>query len=316
MEYGRRIVMTLVGAAVMLAYLLAGFVAFSALRHLLTTSVGPFAVFTGVVTVVVVLAVVNHYVGSSRVLAGLGATELPHDRVPLLYAVTDQLADQMQLRPPRLLVADLEAPNAFALGGAKAGSVVIDRSLFDLLTVREMRALLAHELAHLESNDSVVQTVSAVVARTMVGVLLVPLLPVVLVITGFARGTAWLDGRPDQWTETPAGRLRVGFASLVTVFLFGFTLVARSYARRRELAADDRAADVTGDPLALAGALRKLHQANDPRWGLFSTLYVAPREDDLTRLLSTHPPVEERIERLVEQVDEPPASQWYRVKIE
>lgn len=316
MDRGRRLAMALVGVAVTLAYVAAGVVAFYGIRGLWRARAGPAVTAATFVVVVCFVVIGNYYVGTARVLESLGAVPLPAANAPVVHYLTDQLCMQMRLTRPRLFVADLDAPNAFAIGGARGGSVVLDRSILRMLSVREVRALLAHELAHLESHDSFVRTASVVAGRTLLSLLLVPLLPLVLMVTGVARGAAWLEGRPDQWASTPAGRLRAGFASLAVLFLFGFTLVARSYARRRELAADDRAVAVTNDPLALASALRKLHRAADPRWALFSTLYVAPREDELTRLLSSHPPLDERIERLVDRVEPPEQPRLVRIDVD
>lgn len=307
--------MVLVGVAVFAAYLVAGYVVYEGLVVVWNARPGAAATVGAVLCYALCVAAFSHAFGTARVLSNLGAVDLPPSRAPTANAVVDRLAARMRVSRPRLLVADLEAPNAFALGGPRRGAVVVDRTLFSLLSVREFRALLAHELAHLESNDTLVQTVGVTVGRTAVSLLLVPLLPVVLVVTGVARGTAWLGGRPEEWQRTPAGRLRVAVVALLTVLLFGSTILVRSHSRRRELAADDRAVGVTGDPLALASALRTLQRAADPRLGLFSPLYVAPREDDLTRLLSTHPPLSERIDRLVARVDEPPATTWRRVEL-
>jgi heat shock protein HtpX len=88
----------------------------------------------------------------------------------------------------------------------------------------------------------------------------------------------------------------VGFTAL--------TLVLLAHSRRREFTADDRAASVTGNPLALARTLRKIERATKLRWGMTSPLYVH-RDDEraLTRLLSTHSAMDERVERLIERAD-------------
>lgn len=85
--------------------------------------------------------------------------------------------------------------------------------------------------------------------------------------------------------------------------LLSLTLLVRAHSRRRELAADDRAVEVTGDPAAPARALRRIRRATDPGGGLFATLYVSGEGDEhpLTRLLSTHPDVNERIDRLADR---------------
>jgi heat shock protein HtpX len=73
---------------------------------------------------------------------------------------------------------------------------------------------------------------------------------------------------------------------------------------------------VTGNPVALARALRKIQRASEPGWGLLSTLYVHGDDDGLlTRLLSTHPPMDDRIERLVEMGERAEAARWHRVEV-
>lgn len=86
----------------------------------------------------------------------------------------------------------------------------------------------------------------------------------------------------------------------VAVVFLVLTLVIRAHSRHREFAADDRAAEVTGRPLALARALTKIDRVSDPDWGLLSPLYTHGDEDNgLGRLFSTHPTTDDRVERLL-----------------
>jgi heat shock protein HtpX len=90
----------------------------------------------------------------------------------------------------------------------------------------------------------------------------------------------------------------------VSLLMSVFTLSFLAYSRRQEYAADSRAADVTGDPAALARALSKIHRAKQPRSGLFSLLYIHDdRRDDTPTILSTHPPLPDRIDRLADRVE-------------
>jgi heat shock protein HtpX len=124
-------------------------------------------------------------------------------------------------------------------------------------------------------------------------------LPALLFLTGLARGVAWIRGRPNRWADGTIGQFRLLIANGVVVLFFLLTLVIRAHSRRRELAADDRAAAVTGDPLALARALAKIDRVRDPDWSLLSPLYTRGDEDGtLGRILSSHPAIDERIERL------------------
>lgn len=311
----RRLAMVPIGLGVLLAYVASGTIAFYGLLALWSARPSLSMTMLGAGLFSLVFGVASYYFGTAQVLASLRAVDLPPQRAPRTHSIVDRIAAEMDVARPRLLIADLQAPNAFAIGGARNGAIVLDTSLFSLLTLRELRALLAHELAHLESYDSFVQTLAVATLRTLVSVLLVVLLPVTLVTTGLARGVALLRGRPAEWSTTTGGRFRRRLNVAVSALLFVFTLLVRAHSRRREIAADDRAVDVTGDPLALASALRKLDHAANPRWGLFSTLYVT-HETDTARLLSTHPPLEDRIQRLLDRVEPPATTRWRRIEIE
>ncbi|WP_117594607.1 M48 family metallopeptidase [Haloprofundus halophilus] len=256
--------------------------------------------------VVLLTAWANYRFGTSRLLASVEASRLLPERAPGLYRRLDALSERMEIATPTVYVARLAAPNAFALGGPRDGIVVVDRSLFRMLSGDEFEALLAHELAHLEGYDGLVQTFAFSALRTVVSVLAVALLPVALFLEGVARATAWLRGTP---TATPLSNGGYGVGGVVTLVAVGLTLFVRAYSRRREFAADDRAVEVTGRPLSLARALERLQQATESPLSRFFGLPAPPTpgpEDEtrLGRLLSTHPPLEARIERLVESAEE------------
>jgi heat shock protein HtpX len=259
------------------------------------------------VVVVALLTVVFGYgslrFGTVRLLARLDATELSRSRAPGAYRVLDELAAEMDVRPPRLMVADLGMPNAFALDTRGRDTVVFDASLFRLLDGNEFEALLAHELAHLERKDSLVQTLTFTAFQTVVGVVTLAVSPLVFLATGFALALAWVRGDPASWSATVPGRVRTWVDGLVAVLMAGLTLLSRAHSRRREFAADDRAAEVTGRPLALASALQTIERAASPRFGLLSPLWVhgeveSEEERALRDLFSTHPRTEDRVERL------------------
>jgi heat shock protein HtpX len=131
---------------------------------------------------------------------------------------------------------------------------------------------------------------------------MVALAPLRLATAGLARGWAWIRGRPLAPERTVFGRVQRAVVGLVALGLFGLTLGLLALSRRREFVADDRAAEVTGDPLALARALRKIERATGGPWELLSQLYVRGDEDGRIReLLSTHPDTDRRVERLRER---------------
>jgi len=302
MGRGRRLVMALIGVSVFVVHALAAAGGYLLLTWLaadppnLPVTLGILAGFT------LVTAYLSYRFGTARLLAGLNAAELPRGSVPALYRRLDRLCAGMDVSPPPVLAADLGAPNALSLGGPRSGVVVLDRRLLDLLTIDELEGILAHELAHMERYDTFVQTVAVSLMRTLVGVLTLLLLPALLVLDGLDRAVAWLRGRPTRRNVGPAAWIRRALGGLVGALLWMITLLLLAYSRRREYAADERAAEVTGKPVALARALSKIDNATSPDWGLRSLLYVQgdEREDDsLRRLLSTHPPIEERIDRLL-----------------
>ena len=111
-----------------------------------------------------------------------------------------------------------------------------------------------------------------------------------------------MRGRPGSWARNPVMFVYHWASLSVTLLALGLTLLIRAHSRRREYAADDRAVELTGKPLALARGLRKIERATEPEQGLLSTLYVQGDQDGvLSRLLSTHPSMDDRIARLLER---------------
>jgi len=243
-------------------------------------------------------AYLSYRLGTAQVLANLDGDRVPRKRAPDLHRRIDALAARMDLPRPELYVIDARAPNAFAVGGGSdGGALVIDRSLFRLLSPREIEAILAHELAHLEGNDGFAIAMADGVGRSLVGIATVAALPALLALSGLAAAAAWIRGRPGD-RSGPFARLHRALAGGLFAGFVLATLVSRSRSRKREFAADDRAAEVTGDPVALARALRRIERAAEPSWP-FAPLSTQKRtEDAAERWLSTHPSTDERVERL------------------
>ena len=299
---GVRLLMVVVGVAVFALYAGAAVIGLLLLASLfsnradLTTTIGIVVVLT------LVTAITSYRFGTAALLDSLHATVLSREDAPGLYRLRDRLCDRMDLTPPQIAVARMAHPNALAIGGAGGGVIVLDRSLFRLLGDDEIEAILAHELAHLESRDALVQTLGYALMRTIAAMLLLALSPFVLLVTGLARAVGWATARPHAWADNPFGRLRRWAEGTVLVALLALTVLLFALSRRREYAADDRAVNITGNPLALARALRTIQRASQPRWGLLSPLVVYDEDEDpLTRLFSTHPAMEERVERLVQR---------------
>ncbi len=297
----RRALFAAVGLAVLGVYL--GFAGLLAIGYIwvLANPPDPVAVALGVVVAVLVTAYASYYVGTARILAGVETRELSPRRAPSLYRQRDRLCQDLGIAPPSLLVADLGAPNALSIGGPRNSVIILDRRLFSLLSAEELEGILAHELAHVEGRDAFLQTLAVSVMRTLAGVGFLLLLPVTLAAIGIGRATAWITGRPERAPDV-AALATLGVELLVGLVLSVITLALLARSRRREFDADNRAAELTRQPRALARALVKINRAADPGWGLRSLLTIHGNESDAEwrRWLSTHPPVEERVARLVE----------------
>ncbi|MFB6073721.1 MAG: M48 family metallopeptidase [Haloarculaceae archaeon] len=295
---GRRLVSAVAGVSVLAGYLLVAYLAVRLLTLLWLAPPDPLATVAAVVVGALVLGYLSYRFGTYRLERSLRAVELTPARAPGYYRCLEALAGEMNVPVPRVLVARLPAPNAFTVGGGN-GTLVFDERLFGLLDPDEMDALLAHELAHLEGRDALLQSLAYSLAQVLVVLVGLLVLPVVLLAGGLARGWALLIGRPERWQQSPLGRLQTRSLQALGALGFLATLALLAHSRRREYAADRRAATVT-DPLALARALRTLQRAADPDRGLLTPLLIhGDDENPLSRLLSTHPPMDERIDRLM-----------------
>lgn len=294
-----RVFMIGVGLATLAAYTAAGLGGLVLLQWLFTDPPGLIAVLIAFVGCVVVVGYVGYRFGTTRLLTSLDARTLPPDRAPAVYRRVARLCDRMTLDQPSLLVADLGAPNALSIGGPRGGTIVVDRNLLRLLTIDELEGILAHELAHIEGYDAFVQMLVLTAVRTFVGIVMLILSPLVLFLFGIDRAAAWIAGHPQRRRFGLAGLFQRAIQIVLAAVLSLLTLGVLAYSRRREFAADARAAEVTGKPAALARALVKIHRAAEPRRGLLSLLYIQhDRDRDSQRLFSTHPPLSERVERL------------------
>jgi heat shock protein HtpX len=217
-----------------------------------------------------------------------GAREIAREEAPELHHMVEELSARAGLPKPRVFLIDEPHANAFATGRSPERAVVaVTRGLLEVLSPRELRGVLAHEIAHVTNRDVLVATVAAGLAAA---------------VTHLANVFAFsgLLGGRDGEEESSAGGLL--FALVAPV---GAMLVQLGISRSREYLADETGARISGDPLALASALAKLHREAEEVPGhaepATASLYIVNpfgALGALTRLFSTHPPAEERIRRL------------------
>jgi heat shock protein HtpX len=254
----------------------------------------------GMIMALIIAAVMNvglYFTSGSLVLRMYGAREVTAADAPELYALVDRLRQRAGLPMPRVAIAAHRQPNAFATGRNPSHAVLcVTEGLLSTVDGEELAGVLGHEIGHIKNHDMLLQTISATMAAAIVNL---------------ARFGAVFGGRRER------GERVNPFATLAMLVLgpLGAMLLQLAISRQREFKADATAATLTGNPLALAGALAKL-EAGARETPMDVSPAVAPlaqvnplgaQASGLTRLFSTHPPIRERIERLEAMAARAPA---------
>jgi heat shock protein HtpX len=233
----------------------------------------------------------SYWFSDKIVLKMYNAQEVDESTAPQFVRMVRELAERAQLPMPKVYLIDEQAPNAFATGrNPEHAAVAATTGILRVLSEREMRGVMAHELAHVKHRDILISTISA----TMAGAI------GMLANVGMMFGGRSSDGRP---ANPLAGILVAIMAPLAA------SLIQMAISRAREFEADRGGAEISGEPQALASALQKIH-----RYAEGIPLEAAERHPEtaqmmimnplsaggLRGLFSTHPPTEERVEKLME----------------
>ncbi len=215
--------------------------------------------------------------------------------LPKVYAIVRRLAAKAEMPMPRIHLIDQPQPNAFATGrNPKHAAVAVTSGILEIMTDEELEGVLAHELAHVANRDILISTVAAMMAAAL---------------SIFARMALWFGGGRNS-REGPLGAIG-GLLALILAPIAA-VIIKMAISRSREFQADASGASITGQPLQLARALEKISRAGDripmdvnPA---VSQLFISDptkalrgrqrRGGTMSKLFSTHPPVEERIQRL------------------
>ncbi len=233
-----------------------------------------------------------YFFSDKIVLRMHGAQEVSVEEAPALHRMVDELARRAQIPKPRVCVMPEAQPNAFATGrNPQHGVVAVTEGIMQLLTERELRGVLAHEIAHIKNRDILVSSIAAVIAAS------VGYIANALAFSSFFGGS-----QDDEESEgSGAGGLLMMFVAPMLA-----TLIQLGISRAREYMADDTGAALSGDPEALASALEKLAcgavalPSTTPQPATASLFIVNPLAGGsrIVSLFSTHPPMDERIRRL------------------
>lgn len=243
-----------------------------------------------VVTIgVMSLMLVAQFFLSARLgLRAMGARVVSASEAPELHEMIDRLSAAAGIPKPQVAIADNPAPNAFAMGRSRRHAVVCATTgIMGRLSPQELEAVMAHEIGHVKSRDMLVMTVASFFSSIAM---------MVMQFSLFFGG-----GEED---EGPSGVV-IAFVSFV-IYAVSFVLMM-ALSRYREFAADRTAAALTGTPIALGSALRKISDGMEtvnPRElrtaGEMNAFFIVPAgfRGALSALMSTHPPMDQRIARL------------------
>lgn len=228
------------------------------------------------------------------VLRMYGAQEVQEAQAPELFAMVRDLARRGQVPIPKVYVIPEDAPNAFATGRSpQHAAVAVTDGLMRRLSRDELAGVLAHELGHIQHRDTLIMTVAAALAGAL------------SMLAQMAMFSSLLGGGRQETDEADGSSSPLGGLVGVLVAPFVAMLIQMAISRSREFLADEASARLTGDPLALATALRKIaawSQQVPLTAGSPATAHLCIINPfsggGLLRLFSTHPPTEARIARL------------------
>ncbi|MBI5270002.1 MAG: zinc metalloprotease HtpX [Burkholderiales bacterium] len=232
----------------------------------------------------------SYWFSDKLVLRMYNAQEVDARSAPQFYAMVQELAERAQIPMPRVYLIQEDAPNAFATGrNPSHAAVAATTGILRTLNERELRGVMAHELAHVKHRDILISTISA----TMAGA-----------ISMLANFAMFFGGRDSE------GRPANPIVSILVMMLapLAASLIQMAISRAREFEADRGGAEISGDPQALASALQKIHrmaqgiplEAAERHPETAQMMIMNPLSGGgLRGLFSTHPSTEERVERLM-----------------
>jgi heat shock protein HtpX len=233
-----------------------------------------------------------YWFSDKLVLMSYRAKEATEEEAPRLFAIVRKLSAQAELPMPKVYVIPGESPNAFATGrNPEHAAVAATEGILGMLSEDELEGVIAHELAHVKHRDILTGTIVAAMAGA------------ITFLTRMAMyASLFGGGSRDRENSNPIGEILLLILAPIAAMLIQFAV-----SRSREFAADEGGAKISGRPLSLANALRKLERgvervpmANAGTATAHMFIVNPLRGGGIMKLFSTHPPTEERIARLEE----------------
>jgi heat shock protein HtpX len=231
-----------------------------------------------------------YWFSDKAVLKMYNAREVDAETAPQFYNMVKELAQNAQLPMPKVYIIDEDQPNAFATGrDPEHAAVAATTGIMRILTERELRGVMAHELAHVKHRDTLISTISATIAGA---------------ISSIAQfGMLFAGGHDRERNVHPAVAILIMILAPIAAML-----IQMAISRAREFEADRGGAEISGDPTALAAALKKIHdyahqiplETAEQHPETAQMMIINPLSGEgIKGLFSTHPQTQERIARLM-----------------
>lgn len=234
-----------------------------------------------------------YWFSDKMALAMSRAREVSEQEESDLHHIVNYLASRAQLPKPRVYIINDHTPNAFATGrNPQHAAVAVTSGLMQLLSRDELEGVLAHELAHIKNRDILISSIAAVMAGA------------ISYLATMAQWAMLFGGFRSDDDEGGGGNMLAGLAMMIVAPLAA-TIIQLAISRSREFQADASGAGICGRPHSLANALAKLEQGNrrepmDVNPATAQMYIVNPLSGgQIAGLFATHPPIRERIERLL-----------------
>ncbi|GAB3191058.1 M48 family metalloprotease [Nesterenkonia suensis] len=238
---------------------------------------------------------ISYWNSDKIALRAMKAYPVSREQAPQLHQMVEELAHRAQQPVPRIFIAPSPTPNAFATGrNPENGVVCFTEGILNLLTARELRGVTGHELMHVYNRDILVSSVAAAVAGFLT------------TISQYFMFFGMMGGGRSSNQGGGNPLMLVGGLLAMILMPMAASLIQMAISRTREYDADADGAELSGDPLALASALRKLDGGiarqpldEEPKHDAHAHMMIAnPFGPRSKRMFSTHPPMDERIARL------------------